>query len=484
MLSKQSSRVFVLSCVLAACAASSVSQAVPPPLDVELIASGLTRPVFVCSPPGDCDRLFFIEKRGVIRILNLKTLVINGTPFLDIDALVTGGTTNESEQGLLGMCFHPDYANNGVFYVDYTSVAGSGDTRIESYVVSGDPDIADSTSAQLVLTYDQPFSNHNGGWIGFGPDGYMWIPSGDGGSACDPGQRAQDITDQLLGKVLRIDVDGADNIPRNADDDTVVDVNRNYSIPADNPYVGIAGDDEIWAFGLRNPWRPSFDRGTGDFYIADVGQNNREEVNYQPAGTGAGLNYGWDCEEGFLCANASSQCVGTPNACVCGQAGLTDPILDYTHGGGRCSISGGYVYRGCKIPALQGTYFYGDYCSAQIFTVPAGGGVVTEVTADLDPPGAAAITDIVSFGEDDAGEMYIVDQGPASAGAIWRIIGSPALSRADIDGDADKDLTDADLLVEALLSKGPIDDCVRRRADVNADCVLDGLDIQPWIDAP
>jgi glucose/arabinose dehydrogenase len=372
------------------------------------------------------------------------------------------------------MTFHDDYENNGFFYLNYTDLAG--DTRIVRYSVSASPDKADPNSEELILFVDQPFSNHNTGWLDFGPDGYLYVPLGDGGSACDPGQRAQDITDQLLGKMMRLDVDGPDAFP--------ADPNKNYAIPPDNPFVGISGDDEIWAYGLRNPWRDSFDRGTGDLYIADVGQNLREEVNYQMAGDAGGRNYGWDCEEGLICANLSPQCNGSVNGCACGAAGLVDPVHNYDHGSGRCSISGGYVYRGCDIPEEEGNYFFADFCSGQIWSMPAGGGAVTERTA-LFPAGVATIT---SFGEDLDGELYIADQGstfpPVTVGEIWKITRSPPLTDADIDRDGDKDIDDADLLADVLLGIGIFDACTLKRADVNGDGDRDGLDIQEWIDTP
>lgn len=439
-----------------------------------VVGSGLVRPVFVTAPPNDFDRLFIIEKRGLIRIFDLTTDTLLATPFLDIDPLVTGGTSDNSEQGLLGLAFHPDYESNGLFYVNYTG--SGGDTRVVQYSVSADPNIADSASAQLLLFVDQPFGNHNAGWLGFGPDGFLYVPLGDGGSACDPGQRAQAISGQLLGKMLRIDVDGSDAFP--------ADPNKNYAIPPSNPFVGVVGDDEIWAYGLRNPWRPSFDRLTGDLIIADVGQNRREEVNFQPQGSAGGQNYGWDCEEGFACANQSPQCLGEPTGCTCGQAGLTDPVHDYDHGGGRCSITGGYVYRGCDIPAENKNYFFADFCSAQIWSMTVSVWTATQRNAELDPGGN--IANIVSFGEDAAGELYIVDQGSSftgDPGEIYKIVPVTPLSDADINRDGAATVTDADVLVNVLLELGAFDFCTLRRADVNKDGERNSLDIQAWLNA-
>ncbi len=251
--------------------------------EVRRIATGLDRPVFVTAPPGDSERIFIVEQRGQILVLNLDDDSINPTPFLTLSGLATG-----NEQGLLGLAFHPDYAATGRFYVNYTEAGG--DSVIAEYAVSADPDVA-LTGETRLLTFDQPQPNHNGGWIGFGPDdGDLYIGTGDGGGANDDdaGHTAglgngQDITDNLLGKILRIDID-VDDFPGDPD--------RNYGIPATNPFVGVEGDDEIWSYGLRNPYRASFDRETGDLYIGDVGQNAREEVDVQPSGAG-GLNFGW-----------------------------------------------------------------------------------------------------------------------------------------------------------------------------------------------
>lgn len=380
-------------------------------LTTTLAASGLTFPIYVTHAPGDYSRIFIIEKQGRIRIVRDGTLL--PTAFLDIDAIITGGTVIDSERGLLGLAFHPNFASNGRFFVNYTAVAGSGDTVVAEYTVSGNPmtnDVA-NTTGNVILTFDQPQANHNGGWIDFGPDGYLYIATGDGGNADDvgtghtePGGNGQDITSKLLGKILRIDVDG---------DDFPADANRDYRIPPTNPFVGVTGDDEIWDYGLRNPWRPSFDRGTGDMYIADVGQADIEEVNYRPAGAPGGRNWGWRCYEGNNLFNFDSVC----------QAVTTFhfPIHTYTHSLG-CSITGGYVYRGCAIPALQGTYFFADYCQARIWSFRVVGGAVTQFTTrttELDPPGALAISTITSFGEDAYGELYICDQ---SGGEVFKIV--------------------------------------------------------------
>lgn len=400
-------------------ASASIAWAVTP-LTTQLVTTGLTRPVYVVSPPGDTDRLFIIEQRagamsneGRIRIYKKSTATLLSTPYLSISGLST-----QNEQGLLGMAFHPDYSTNGYVYVNFTQGAGGGSTFVRRYQVSGNPDVANAASATPVLSFTQPQTNHNAGWMHFGPDGYLYIASGDGGNFNDSGTghsiggNAQDITSNLLGKMLRIDVN-TDGFP--------ADANRNYGNPPDNPFVAgtfAAGDDEIWSYGLRNPWRNSFDRLTGDMYIGDVGQDAAEEVSYEPAGTG-GRNYGWRCFEGNSCTGLSGCDCNTSNT---PDAPRIPPIHAYSHpGAGVCAVTGGYVYRGSAIPSLQGAYFFADYCSNQIWSFKAVGGVATEFTertTELDPPGAAAITDITSFGEDADGEIYICDQG----GQIYKIV--------------------------------------------------------------
>jgi glucose/arabinose dehydrogenase len=381
------------------------------PLTTVQVASGLTRPVFVTAPPGDTDRLFIVEQRsgtiGRIKILNLDTGLVNATLFLSVPGVSTG-----NEQGLLGLAFHPDYASNGYFYVNYTNSTGT--TVVARYQVSAaDPDVA-NPAGTVVLTVAQPFSNHNGGWIGFGPDGYLYIALGDGGSANDPGNRAQNLN-ELLGKMLRIDVDN---------DDFPADPNRNYAIPADNPFVGQPNTrGEIWHYGLRNPWRDSFDRLTGDLWIGDVGQGVWEEIDFQPASSAGGLNFGWRCMEGNHCTGLTG--------CTCNSPALTDPVQEYNHDFG-CSVTGGYVYRGIQICDLQGTYFYADYCSAIIWSFRYDGSNVTEFTvrtAELDPPGSQSISSITSFGEDAAGELYIVSQD----GEIYKVVPADGIEKPDMD---------------------------------------------------
>jgi len=382
-----------------------------------LFSSGLARPVFVASPPGDAERVFVLEQHtGNIRIIKNGTLL--PTAFLTVAGVTTG-----HEQGLLGLAFHPQYASNQRLYVYYTTSGGgpAGQSIVAEYQAStADPDLADTGTARVVLHFDQPQENHNGGWLGFGPnDGYLYIGTGDGGGSGDDGSghtdgtgNGQDTTDNRLGKLLRIDVNG---------DDFPADSLRNYAVPPTNPFVGVSGDDEIWAYGLRNPWRCAFDRANGDLYIADVGQSEWEEVNYQPAAAPGGRNYGWRLKEGLHCYDPATNC---------DPGGLTDPVHEYSHAQG-CSITGGVVYRG-SIPELRGLYFFADYCSDSIWSLRIAGGAVTQLTdrtAELAPGGGLDIRAISAFGEDAGGEMYICD---LYDGDVFKVV-------ADTGGDADTD---------------------------------------------
>lgn len=378
---------FAITAAAAACIAGLGTTATGADLTTQRLVTGLARPVFVCAPFGDSDRIFIVEQRsgstGRIRVFDRTTNSLLSTPFLSMTV------STASEQGLLGMAFHPDYANNGYFFVNYTNSGGS--TVIARYQVSGsNPNVASPSSATTVMTISQPYTNHNGGCIQFGPDGYLWIGTGDGGSGGDPGNRAQDITGQLLGKMLRINVD---SLP--------------YTIPASNPFVGTTGDDEIYSYGWRNPWRFSFDSLTGDFYSADVGQNAWEEVDVVGGSDGIGGNFGWRCYEGDHTYNTS----GCPSSST-----MIFPVHEYAQGGSpyRCSITGGVVYRGSEIPDLQGTYFFGDYCSNQIwsFVWDGGDGInsLQDRTSEL-APNAGSIASISSFGEDADGNIYICDLG-------------------------------------------------------------------------
>ena len=372
------------------------------------VASGLLYPVFATAPAGDADRLFIVEQRGVIKILEAGAVL--ATPFLDIDALVTNPSGND-ERGCLGLAFAPDYSTSGHFYVYYTDL--SGDSRIRRYTVSANPDVADAASGLDILFLDQPFTNHNGGTLAFGPDGYLYMGFGDGGSFDDPLGNGQ-AGNTLLGKFIRIDPTG-DAFPG--------DPIQNYAIPPSNPFVGNASfRDEIWSVGLRNPYRWSFDRITGDMWIGDVGQGCWEEVDFEPASGGGGRNYGWSKLEGNHCFVSGGGC--TPTGCD--STGLVLPVREYSHSqdGFSCSITGGYVYRGSAIPSLAGTYFYADFCSGRIYSFRYDGVNVNELTnrtAELAPGGGQSITAVAGFGQDGLGEMYIIDRA-ATSGEVFKII--------------------------------------------------------------
>lgn len=338
----------------------------------ELIASGLKSPTVITSTPTPGDaRLFVVEQGGTIRIINDANKPMD-EPFLDISDKISSG----GEMGLLGLAFHPDYKKNGFFYINY--VDKDMNSTIARYHVSADANVADAGSAKVLFTLKQPYPNHNGGALAFGPDGYLYAAFGDGGSAGDPENRAQDKSN-YFGKILRVDVNDGDA----------------FKAPATNPFVHETGSKpEIWAYGLRNPWRISFDKTTGDLYIADVGQGELEEVNIQEAASKGGENYGWRCYEGKQPFKTDS----------CQDASkYTMPILEYDHKDGRCSVTGGYVYRGSRYPALTNKYFYGDFCSGQIFYASKKGKEWSNV------PVATTPYAISTFGEGNDGELYFAD---------------------------------------------------------------------------
>lgn len=341
------------------------------------VASGFDSPTYLTHAFD--DRLFVVEQAGTIRIIHEGSVL--DEPFLDIQSKVG---SSGLEQGLLSVAFHPQYVENGRFFVNYTDREGA--TIVAGYQVSeGDPNRANPDSEQVLLRIAQPYGNHNGGQLQFGPDGYLYIGMGDGGSGGDPLNNGQNPS-TLLGALLRI----------------AVEEGGQYSIPQDNPFAGSAENrGEIWAFGLRNPWRFSFDRKNGDLYIADVGQNQFEEVNYQPSTSQGGENYGWNVLEGTQCFLQAG----------CDTKGHTMPVVDYGRQGGNCSVSGGYVYRGQEYPDLLGNYFYGDYCSGVIWSLfhqPDGSWQTNEVLQSG--------LNISSFGEDVAGEIYVLD---LSGGAVY-----------------------------------------------------------------
>ncbi len=375
----------------------------PEPYRLVRVATGLVEPLFLAGRPGTND-VFIAEREGVIRLLDPATGAVNATPFLNISASV--GTTGEG--GLLGLAPAPDYTTSGHIYVHVTNNAG--DTEIRRYTRRPfAPDTADPASELLILTETQPDTNHNGGWIGFGPDDLLYIALGDGGGGGDPFNNGQN-TNTILGAMLRIDPT-ADDFPTN--------ISRNYAIPASNPFATSPGADEIWAYGLRNPFRSSFDRDTGDLYIGDVGQGDIEEVDLIPAGTTVALNFGWPVRE------------GTEREQGADDPAFTPPIAEYAHGSGPRqgnSINGGYVYRG-PIAALDGRYFFSDFISDNVWSIPVGeisqGSTLSSddfiLETNVLTPNAGTLNNMVGFGEDNDGNLYIVTIG----GDIFRIDPDP-----------------------------------------------------------
>jgi len=350
---------------------------------LQKIVDGLRRPTYLTHAGDGSGRLYITEQPGRVRVLQDGQLL--ATPFLDLTDRV-GSRANE--RGLLSIAFSPDFPQSRRFFVNYT--AHNGHTVVSGFIADADGLTADAASEWEVLRIEQPYANHNGGQITFGPDGMLYVGMGDGGSAGDPQNFAQNMR-SLLGKMLRIDVSASS-------------ADQPYRVPADNPSLGAEARPEIWASGLRNPWRFSFDRLTGDLFIADVGQNKVEEVNFQPARRG-GQNYGWKFREGF------EPFAGDP-----GQIALTDPIHQYTHREGGCSVTGGYVYRGAALPALVGAYIYGDYCSGLIWALRRNGAGEWQNETLF-----STAANISSFGEDEAGELYVLDHG----GAIYKLVGAP-----------------------------------------------------------
>jgi glucose/arabinose dehydrogenase len=505
----------IIALALAFAAAFTTAFAETGPLIGKTLATGLRRPVFVTHAPGDNDRLFIVEQRELdnnsnsidtarIKIYKKSTGMVNAAHFLTVS--VAG---NGNERGLFCLAFHPDYATNGFFYIHYSKPT-TGETIIERYTVSSvtattgtadpaGPDIADHTSALLILEEPQPQGNHNGGWMGFRPtpaageEGYLYIALGDGGGSGDndPGHpetsgattgNAQQPDVNLLGKMLRIDVG-----PTGTADDFPGDATKNYAIPSTNPFVAPdPGLDEIWAYGLRNPWRNSFDRQTNDLWIGDVGQNAREEIDFQPAASTGGENYGWRLREGTIATPDNS---GNPTMIGGPQPpGNVEPILDYQRtlsastpiiNGemyGR-SVVGGYVYRGPGMPWLQGTYFMSDSRSHKISSLRYDGATITEWTDrtdELQPEGfsfpSTPVTEITSFGEDAAGELYIVgnDQNNGGGGLLvqitqndWYLWRNQNFTIAELDDagisgvDANVDGDDMNTVMEFVAGRDP-----------------------------
>jgi glucose/arabinose dehydrogenase len=362
------------------CAAGSPTSGVPPSLTARLVASGLRHPLDLQHAPGDRERLYVVEQGGTIRVIRNGQLA--GDAFLDVSSRISSG----GERGLLGLAFHPRFATNGRFFVNYTD--RRGDTHVAEFHATS-PDAADPASERLLLTVDQPFANHNGGGLAFEGSGRLLVALGDGGSGGDPFGNGQNL-DTLLGKILRIDVDAG----------------APYAVPADNPFATTPGArPEIWAYGLRNPFRIAVDGQTGDLYIGDVGQSRVEEIDVERAPLRGGQDYGWNVMEG-------SQCYRPARGCS--QEGLTLPVHEYTHAEG-CSVTGGVVYRGCRMPELAGTYFFADYCSGFVRSFRLVNGQATDVrdwTASL-----SGVDSPTSFGLDAEGEVYVVDYD----GEVYRL---------------------------------------------------------------
>lgn len=388
-----------------------VSAASATNLTTVLFATGIARPVFLTAPPQEISRVFIVEQDGRIRIVKDGALL--PTPFLDVSALTRSPSdAGGSEEGLLGMAFAPDFKSTNRFYVYHTDATGANNLVVRYTASTTDADTADVASRQVLLTLPHPTNtNHNGGMIAFGPDDrYLYIGTGDGGGSCDSPGNAQNLA-SFQGKLLRIDVRG-----------------EAYTVPPDNPFVGTPGAmPEVWSSGWRNPWRWSFDRLNSDLYVGDVGQFQREEIHYTPGTDPGGGNYGWDVYEGNICPNPSC---GSQGACA--LPGYIPPVLDYTRPAGECAVTGGYVYRGCRMPALAGTYFYADYCASWIRSFRIVDGTVsgnTDRTAELAPGGGLSISLIPSFGEDSRGELHILDR---TAGEVYKIV--PVLPNLEVSG--------------------------------------------------
>jgi glucose/arabinose dehydrogenase len=385
------------------------SQAVWPNISLTQVAGGLNAPDYLTNAGDNSGRIFVVEQSGVIRIVHNGNLLTK--PFLDISDRVRFN----GEEGLLSLAFPPDYNQKGYFYIYYTR-KGETNNQVSRFHLSSDPNMADPNSEQPILTLNHPtYTNHNGGLLAFGPDGYLYIGTGDGGGGGDPFRNAQN-PGSLLGKLLRIDTEYAwGQTPAGSNlfflpillNKNQMAASPGYKIPADNPFISQSGArPEIWALGLRNPWRYAFDRQTDDLYIADVGQDSWEEIDFQPAGSLGGVNYGWNIWEGEHCYNAST----------CREpANYSPPVWEYNHGTNDsigCSITGGYVYRGTAYPAMQGIYFYGDYCSRTVWGLQNIAGTWENHTF-LTAPGG-----ITSFGEDQAGELYLT----SSNGVVYQVV--------------------------------------------------------------
>lgn len=403
--------LFLAAFVLSLAGAQFNSRAAPDelsPLEPVLVTDGLTLPVHITHAGDGSGRLFIVERRGTIRIYSGDLI---SSPFLNIQSRVR---SSGGEEGLLSAAFPPGYVQKGYFYVYYTNQ--NGDNQVSRFHVGNNANTADPDSEELILMIHHPTnSNHNGGQLAFGPDGYLYIATGDGGGGGDPAGNAQNLG-SLLGKILRIDVEPQPILAPAGEFRAFLPALRRgdlstpslaYRIPLDNPFNHISGARaEIWAYGLRNPWRFSFDRLTGDLYIGDVGQNQWEEIDFQPQASKGGENYGWNVMEGTHCYNTAA----------CDQSGKILPVFEYDHSGERCSVTGGFVYRGSAYPDYFGTYFLADFCSREIWALTRSGDVLfSEQLPTLSQQ-------ITSFGEDEDGEVYLTDY---FAGAIYRLAPAP-----------------------------------------------------------
>ncbi len=383
----------------------------------EVVTSGLNTPLHVTAPPGDTDRIFVVQRGGLIRIIDKDTNTILATPFLNVNDSPNTNVDSQGEGGLLSMAFHPDYATNGYFFVYYTADVNPGvgndfGTRVSRFTVTGNPDVADPNSEVVFFEIEQPFTNHNGGMIAFRPGEVsqsLYIGMGDGGSGCDPNEYAQNRNSKF-GKFLRVDVNSGPS----------GDLENPYA-PSSNPFVGQSGDDLIWSLGWRNPFRFSFDRYTGDLYVGDVGQVTREEIDIEAFDDPGGGNYGWNAREGIIAAPCTNAEPTLP--------GMINPVYDYDHNGNGASVSGGNVYRGIKYASLYGRYFFADFVTGVVSSFVYEDGAVTgfqDNSAVLNP----SDTSIAGFGEDGEGDIYIIEYG----GTLSRIT-DPASPGMDFDQD-------------------------------------------------
>ena len=418
---------------------TGISETANTTLSSVVVAAGLSDPVFVTAPPADTNRIFIVERAGRIKIHKHGQPPTTLSTFLDIDAKID--SASDGEMGLLGLVFDPSYGTSRFFWVNYTeNLSGQVFTVVARYTASlANPDVADAASEVRVLRFAQPETNHKGGMLEFGADGFLYVYTGDGGGGGDAHGTCGNAQNRtvLLGKILRIDVRGVD-AGSTAPDCAMA--GATYRVPASNPFrdgAGIGLCDEIWSYGLRNPWRSSRDALTGDIYVADVGQNCWEEVNWVSGASTGGENYGWRQTEGSQCYNPNQTSTCTPSGATCAgspacnDASITRPVVNFQHSGqGECAVTGGYVYRGCRMPSYRGTYFYGDYCAGFVKSFRIAGGVATnpqDVSAQVDPGNALPFA-LSSFGVDGQGELYVVSLN----GSVLKVV--PPFGDLEVSG--------------------------------------------------